>query len=125
MQYIEETNKSVQEVVDAVKAIAPNYKFGVLHVHNPQETLRSKGLEFDNECQIIDICNPIIAKQFLEEDMSISSALPCKIAVYNKEGQTSIVMSSLVQMIDDLNPDLLEIAEEAQESLLQIIDEVK
>ena len=43
MQYIEVSNKSVQEVVDKIKEIAQNCKFGVLHVHNIQETLKSKG----------------------------------------------------------------------------------
>ena len=36
-----------------------------------------------------------------------------------------IAMNSLVQLVDDINPDLIEIAQEAQEQLLEIIDEIK
>lgn len=125
MLYIEESNKSVQEVVDAIQAIVPNYKFGVLHIHNPKETLQSKGLDFNTECQILDVCNPGIAKQLLDEDMSLTSIMPCKISVYDNKGQTTIAMNSLVQLVDDINPDLIELAQEAQDILLEIIEEVK
>ena len=125
MLYIEKSNKSVQEIVHEIKNIASNYKFGVLHIHNVKETLNSKGIDFKNECQIIDICNPNIANQLLNEDMSLAAIMPCKISVYTKDGQTNITMNSLVQLIDDINPDLVDIAQEAQISLFEIIDKVK
>lgn len=125
MQYVEVSNKSVQEVVDSIKEISSKYKFGVQHVHNVKETLKSKGIDLGNECQIVDICNPIIAQKLLSEDMSLSIIMPCKISVYTQHGETMIAMNSLVQLVDDINPDLIEIAQEAQELLLEIIDEVK
>lgn len=125
MQYIEVSNKSVQEVVDSIKEISSKYKFGVQHVHNVEETLKSKGIDLGNNCQIVDICNPIFAQKLLSEDMSLSIIMPCKISVYTQDGETMIAMNSLVQLVDDINPDLIEIAQEAQELLLEIIDEVK
>lgn len=125
MQYVEVSNKSVQEVVDCIKDVAPKYKFGVLHIHNIKETLQSKGINFKKECQILDICNPIIAEKLLNEDISLSIIMPCKISVYTQDGETIIAMNSLVQLVDDINPDLIDIAQEAQEQLLEIIDEVK
>lgn len=125
MQYVETSNKSVQEVVDSIKEISSKYKFGVQHVHNVKETLKSKGIDLGNECQIVDICNPIIAQKLLSEDMSLSIIMPCKISVYTQDGETMIAMNSLVQLVDDINPDLIDVAQEAQEQLLQIIDEVK
>ena len=41
MQYIEISNKTVQEVVDSIKEVAPNHGFGVQHIHNIKETLSS------------------------------------------------------------------------------------
>lgn len=125
MQYIEQSEKSVQEVVNNIQEIASNYKFGVLHVHNVKETLNSKGVDFDKECQILDICNPNYAKQFLGEDMSLSSVMPCKITVYTDNGETNITLNSLVQLVDDINPDMIDLAQEVQNTLLEIIDEVK
>lgn len=123
MQYIQTTTKSVQEVLRAIEETAPKYKFGVLSTRNMKETLHSKGFELKDECYIIDICNPSIALTFLKEDMLLSSVLPCKISVYAQEGETTIVMNSLTQMVDDINPDCLEIAQEAQATLQTIIDE--
>ena len=125
MQYIEISNKSVQEVVDNLKEVASKYKYGIQHIHNVQETLKSKGIDLGNECQIVDICNPIVAEQFLSEDMSLSIIMPCKISVYTQGGDTMIAMNSLVQLVDDINPDMIEIAQKVQEQLLQIMDEVK
>ena len=125
MQYMEATNKSVQEVIDCLKEVTAKYKYGIQHIHNVQETLKSKGIDLGNECQIVDICNPIIAEKFLTEDMSLSIIMPCKIAVYTQDGETMIAMNSLVQLVDDINPDLIELAQEVQEQLLEIIDEVK
>jgi uncharacterized protein (DUF302 family) len=125
MQYMEISNKSVQEVIDSLKEVAPRYKYGIQHIHNVQETLRSKGIDLGNECQIVDICNPIVAEKFLSEDMSLSIIMPCKISVYTQDGDTMIAMNSLVQLVDDINPDLIELAQEVQEQLLEIIDEIK
>ena len=36
MQYIEISNKSVQEVVDNLKEVASKYKYGIQHIHNVQ-----------------------------------------------------------------------------------------
>lgn len=125
MQYMEISNKSVQEVIDSLKEVAPRYKYGIQHIHNVQETLKSKGIDLGNECQIVDICNPIVAEKFLSEDISLSIIMPCKISVYTLDGDTMIAMNSLVQLVDDINPDLIELAQEVQEQLLEIIDEIK
>lgn len=125
MQYIENSDKSVDEVVKSIEEKISNYQFGILHIHNVKETLNSKGLEFKNECRILDICKPSVAKEVLSQDMSISSMMPCKISVYEDNGKTFIAMNSIVQMIDDINPDFIELAQEVQETLLELIDNVK
>ena len=122
---MEVTDKSVQEVIDSLKEVTAKYKYGIQHIHNVKETLKSKGIDLGNECQIVDICNPIVAQKFLTEDMSLSIIMPCKISVYTQDGETMIAMNSLVQLVDDINPDLIELAQETQEVLLEIIDEIK
>ena len=125
MHYIEESKKSVQEVVDTIQEIVSNYGFGVLYIHNVKNTLNSKGINFEKECQVLDVCNPKVAKEFLGQDMSISVIMPCKISVYTDNETTNIAMNSLTQLIDDINPDFIELAQETQETLLQIIQEAK
>ncbi len=125
MQYIETSNKSVTELVKTIQEKISEYKFGILHIHEIQNTLNSKGLEFDKECVILDVCNPAYAKKLLDEDMKLSVILPCKIAIYSEDNQTYISMNSIVQLIDDINPDLVETAQEIQEILLELISSCK
>jgi uncharacterized protein (DUF302 family) len=125
MQYIEVSKKSVEEIVDKIKEIAPKYSFGVQHVHNIKATLTSKGKVLNEDCQVIDICNPNVAEEFLNEDISLACIMPCKIAVYTNENETNIALNSLVQLVDDINPDLIELAQKTQEELLKIIEEAK
>ena len=75
MHYIEESKKSVQEIVESIQNIVSNYGFGVLHIHNVKNTLNSKGIDFEDECQILDVCNPNVAKEFLSQDMSLSDII--------------------------------------------------
>ena len=126
MVYIQNSTKKVGEIVDNIQQLIPNYKFGILHIHNVKETLNSKGVDFKNECQILDICSPMYANKFLSEDMTLSSIMPCKISIYtDHDGQTTIAMNSIVQLIDDINPDFVQTAQEIQDTLLKLIDEVK
>lgn len=125
MIYTQTTTKNVQQVIDDISNIISDYKFGILHIHNVKETLNSKGIAFEKECRILDICNPAYANKFLSADMSLSVVMPCKITVYEDENETKISMNSLVQLIDDINPDFYDDAVEAQNILLELIEKVK
>lgn len=92
MQYIVKTEKSVDEVVKRLEENVKANSFGVLHVHNIKATMHNKGVEFDEECLIYEICNPHFAKKVLSEDMSFNMALPCKVSVYTENGDTKIAM---------------------------------
>jgi len=81
MKYIVETPKSVEQAVRDLQAAVERHKFGVLHIHNLQETLKKKGVDFPNACQILEICNPHSAKEVLTEDMALNMALPCRVSV--------------------------------------------
>ncbi|MBU4259044.1 MAG: DUF302 domain-containing protein [Proteobacteria bacterium] len=72
MKYIVETKKSVEQAVTNLQEAVKRHNFGVLHIHNLQESLRKKGVDFPNECQILEICNPQKAKQVLTDDMSMN-----------------------------------------------------
>lgn len=50
-------------------------------VHNLKETTSKKGVGFARECLIFEVCQPQQAKKVLDENMSISTALPCRISI--------------------------------------------
>lgn len=71
---------------DAVKA----RKFGVISVLDLQAKMKEKGVALANPCRIYEVCNPHKAKQVLEGDMRISTALPCRISLYVEGGKVKL-----------------------------------
>ena len=127
MKYIVETQKSVEQAVADLQAAVQRHKFGVLHIHNLQETLKKKGVDFPNACQILEICNPQNAKEVLTEDMDMNMALPCRVSVYSDRGKTKIGMIKPASMLKELSdsPALARVAEEVEEAMIKMIGEAK
>lgn len=127
MKYIVTTNKSVEQAVEDLQAAVKDNNFGVLHIHNIKETLNKKGVDFTRECRILEVCNPQKAKEVLDNDMSMNIALPCRISVYQDNGNTKIGMikpKALLAMLSD-SEELAAIAAEVEEITIRIIDQAK
>jgi len=127
MKYIVVTPKSVEQAVTDLQAAVQGHKFGVLHIHNLQETLKKKGVDFPNACQILEICNPQKAKEVLTEDMDLNMALPCRVSVYSEGGKTKIGMmkpSAMLKALSD-SPALARVAQEVEETIIEMIAEAK
>jgi uncharacterized protein (DUF302 family) len=58
------TDKSVSEAAAALEAAVQANHFGVMQVHNLKETVAKKGVEFERECLIFEVCQPQQAKRF-------------------------------------------------------------
>ncbi len=127
MYYVVETNKSFDQAVTDLEAAVANHKFGVLHIHDLGGTLRSKGIEFTQECKVLEVCNPVKAAQVLKIDMRLNMALPCRISVYTENGQVKIGMIEPAAMLSALSDDarLVTISKEVEEIIVQMIDDAK
>ncbi|MCF6254309.1 MAG: DUF302 domain-containing protein [Thiomicrorhabdus sp.] len=127
MYYIVETNKSFDQAVTDLEAAVANHKFGVLHIHDLGGTLRSKGIEFAQECKVLEVCNPVKAAQVLEIDMKLNMALPCRISVYTEGGQVKIGMIEPAAMLSALSDDerLVVIAKEVEATIIKMMDDAK
>ncbi|MCF8466956.1 MAG: DUF302 domain-containing protein [Sneathiella sp.] len=125
MKYIKETSKSVEQAVADLQAAVVRHKFGVLHIHNLQETLEKKGVDFPNACQILEICNPQTAKDVLMVDMDLNMALPCRVSVYSEKEKTRIGMIRPTAMLELLSnsPKTAKIAEDVEKAVIAMIDE--
>ncbi len=127
MKYIVQTPKSVEQAVADLEAAVQRHKFGVLHIHNLQETLKKKGVDFPNACQILEICNPQKANEVLSEDMDLNMALPCRVSVYSEGGKTKIGMmkpSAMLKALSD-SPALAGVAQDVEKAIIEMILEAK
>lgn len=127
MYYIVETGKSFDRAAADLEAAVKRNGYGVLHVHDLGTTLRGKGVVFKEECKVLEVCNPQQAAKVLAADMRLNMALPCRISVFTEKGKTEIGLIKPVQMLSALSadPELLKIAKEVEEKIVQMVDEAK
>lgn len=127
MYYIVETKKSFNQASIDLESAVLHHGFGVLHIHDLGTTLRSKGIAFNEECKIFEVCNPGQAAKVLATDMRLNMALPCRISVFTEKGITKIGLIKPGQMLAELSQDagLTQVAQEVEEKTIQIVDEAK
>ena len=127
MYYIVESKKSFEQASADLEAAVKNHKFGVLHVHDLGTTLRSKGVEFAEQCKVFEVCNPGQAAKVLATDMRLNMALPCRISVYTEKNKTMIGLIKPMQMLSALSqdPTLIQVAKEVEADTIKMIDEAK
>ena len=87
------SDDSLDAVCARLPEVSQRHKFGVLGTHDLKEKMISKGVAFDRECRIFEVCNPHQAKQVLTKSIEVSTALPCRISVYEEGGK--VVLATL------------------------------
>ena len=118
------TDKTIAETAAALQTAVEANHFGVMQVHNLRESMTKKGVVFAHECLIFEVCQPQQAKKVLDENLSISTALPCRISIYEEGGKTIVATlkpTALLAMFDV--PQLKEVAEEVEKTITKIVYE--
>lgn len=120
------TTASLETVAARLPEIAKQHKFGVLGVHDLKEKMTSKGVPFDRECRVFEVCNPQQAGLILGGNISVSAALPCRISLYVEGARTvlaTIEPAALLGLFGPGSGDGEKIADEVRNELVQIMEE--
>ena len=118
------TDKSVSEAAAALQTAVQANHFGVMQVHNLKETMAKKGVEFAHECLIFEVCQPQQAKKVLDQNMSVSTALPCRISIYEEGGKTILATLKPTTLLALFHtPQLEAVAQEVEDTLVKIMTE--
>lgn len=127
MQYIVDSTKTVDQLSEDLKTAVANNSFGVLHVHDLNATLNSKGIPFEPACRVFEVCNPVKANELLTDDISLNMMLPCRISIW-QEGDSlkigTLKPTALLPVLSN-SEKLQEIAVEVEETLITIINQAK
>ncbi len=121
--YAAKTDKSVPEAVKAVQKSLKEHGFGTLWEMNVPAKLQEKGVDYSREAVILEVCNPKQAKRALEANLEVIYFLPCKVVVFDADGQTTLGMmlpSVMLEALQDSN--LKTFAQEVEDALHQSID---
>jgi uncharacterized protein (DUF302 family) len=119
------SRKTVQEIESIFHEVCARHQFGVLGTINLRQKLNDKGVPFERECLVFEVCNPLQAKKVLEDNIAISAALPCRIAVYQEDGVTKIATIRPTALLGLFpNPELQPVAQEVEEAMSRIMDDL-
>jgi uncharacterized protein (DUF302 family) len=124
MLYVIESSKPLDRVAEDLQGAVARHKFGVLGVHDLKAKMAKKGVPLARECRIFEVCNPHQAKKVLEANLAISTALPCRISVYEEGGITKLATIKPTALIAlYATPELKAVAEDVETTLECIMAE--
>lgn len=123
IKYEVKVNKSFDDAVESLKRSLSENKFGVLWELNFKDKLKEKNLDFESNFKILEVCNPVQAKEVLSRNIEVGYFLPCKMVVYEKGSSVHIGMMKPTELIGMLGEDELKgVAGEVEDVLKRAID---
>ena len=118
------TDKNLKDADVALQTAIKANHFGIMQVHNLKETMAKKGVDFSHECLIYEVCQPQQAKKVLDYNMSISTALPCRISIYEENHKTILATLKPTSLLAMFNtPQLEGVAQEVENTIVKIMKE--
>ena len=76
------------------------------------------------ECLIFEVCQPQQAKKVLDQNMGVSTALPCRISIYEEGGKTILATLKPTTLLAMFNaPQLEGVAQEVEATIVKIMRE--
>jgi uncharacterized protein (DUF302 family) len=117
------SSKSVDELTKALEKAVVEHGFGVLGVHDLQAKLAAKQVPLDHVCKVFEVCNPQQAKVVLDRDLSISTALPCRIALYDAGDELELATIEPTELLAMFRqPELEQVARDVEGTLRHIME---
>ncbi|NHC43366.1 DUF302 domain-containing protein [Bacillus sp. MM2020_1] len=117
------TDKNMEEAIQSIQESLEEEKFGVLWKFDIKEKLQEKGLDFQKEFKVLEVCNPQEAYRVLNENKMAGYFLPCKIVVSEDSGRTKIGMPKPSALISLLNDEKMkQFAQDIEDRLISCID---
>jgi len=124
--YTVKTQKSMNDAVEEITSNLAKIKFGVLGTLDFKEIFAKKEIDFPNEYKLLEVCNPVAAKQVLDSDPNIGLLLPCTIAIYEKNDENYISLARPTVLLSVAqNIGLEAMGKEIESKLIKVIDDSK
>lgn len=123
IRYEKMTTKSFEEAVESVTNSLKERKFGVLWQLNFKDKMAEHDIDFPNNFMILEVCNPQKANEVLSAHIEVGYFLPCKVVVYEKDGQVFIGTAKPGMLINMTGyDDLDKVGSEVESILIESID---
>ncbi len=108
MLYTIITKETISNIKKDMASHAKEQGFGVLKEYHFKEILEEKGSPIKKDITVFEICNPPAAQTILDTHPEVSVFLPCRISLYEENGDVTLSTIEIDNIIDnfELNADI-------------------
>ena len=121
--YEKSTKKSFNQALESIIKELKEREFGVLWQLNFKDKMAEHDINFPNNFMILEVCNPEKANTVLSKHIKMGYFLPCKVVVYENDGQVNIGTAKPELLMGMMGVDGLEdVASEVEKILIESIN---
>lgn len=126
MFIVKESSLGFDPTIQAIEKSAADNQWGIPFKYDLQATLKGKGFDVQ-PVNVISLCKPAFANEVLSDNNErlVSALMPCRVAVYEKEGKTYVSMLNAALFAKFLNKKskqvMIQASEENEKILAPII----
>jgi uncharacterized protein (DUF302 family) len=93
------STQSIEKIAQKVSTECENHKFTLLQTYTYHEILENKGFPIKRKVYIYEICQAKTASLMLTDYPQFSIFMPCKLAIYENNGETVISTMNMEFML--------------------------
>lgn len=105
MLYTVTVKTDLQTIKDEIESKAKELGFGILKEYPFKNILQEKGHPIQRDITVLELCNPIAAQEALSKHPEVSVYLPCRISLYEKDGNTILSTIGIDDMLQNFDVD--------------------
>jgi len=120
MVYRHKTNIELDLIKKEIALKSKEFGFGILKEYSFKTILKEKGFPIEKDITVYELCNPAAAQAALELHPEISIYLPCRISLYEENGQSVLSTIGIEDMLGTF-----ELEDSFKEHMQSIFDKVK
>ena len=120
------SNQQIVRIAEKVPAACEQNKFALLHTYIYHEIVESKGFPIKRKVFIYEICQAKVAAAMLTDFPHFSIFMPCKLAIYEENGNTVISTMNMEIMLNAVssNPTLFKEATSLFNTLKSLMNQI-
>ena len=125
MNILLDSRKPFDVAVASLQRSVATHGFSVLHVHALSDTLAAKGHPIDKRVAVLEVCNAAVASRMLALDATISLALPCRVAVFERGDGTRLgtIAPTTILAGFEIGPEVDATASEVERTLRGVLED--
>ncbi|QGY45350.1 DUF302 domain-containing protein [Maribellus comscasis] len=125
MFIVNESKLGFDETLQTIEESVKENGWSMPHQYNLQATMQKNGFDVQ-PVKVISLCNPVHAHEILKGDNErmVSALMPCRVAVYEKNGKTYVSMLNAGLFSKFLGNKVSEVMNVATKENLKILEPV-